>query len=160
MATVRKTCGNTSQLLKMAIEIVDFPINSMVDLSIVMLIYQTAYSFSPGERYKMFLDVSSVLVCQAIRWSNLLSLMISHELQGGSLWPLCASCSWSSMSFCCCSSILSFTSPKKGVVGTRKIPIPSTTAAAGRSRLKDYKISWYKYIQKSHYIYQIPTDTH
>ena len=35
-----------------------------------------------------FLDVSSVLVCQAIRWSNLLSLMISHELQGGSLWPL------------------------------------------------------------------------
>ena len=29
-----------SLLLKMAIEIVDFPINSMVDLSIVMLNYQ------------------------------------------------------------------------------------------------------------------------
>jgi len=32
-----------SLLLKMAIEIVDFPINSMVDLSIAMLNYQRVY---------------------------------------------------------------------------------------------------------------------
>jgi hypothetical protein len=93
-----------------------------------------------------FLDVSSVLVCQAIRWSNLLSLMISHELQGGSLWPLAppaVGAPWASAV-----APSSFLSPlrKKVSLGPDPDPnpIPHTMAQpSSRSRLKDYKISWY-----------------